>query len=305
MNAPDLFKAYKAAVAAYKARPCPETEKAWKAATAAWHAESRKPHRADIGAAGMLAGVQAGHAQARMDKRLAADIARAGEVAWMTLEAVQGRLGGMDTRDPTPADLEALTESIDALGLLEPLVLDKFGRLLAGKTRLLALRRLAAKDPDRWKLVPVRRMDFSAADDPARALAVEVAENEQRRDYTAAEVRALAERLQGAGFKATAGRPRKGSRALLPALGAVVGKSKRQLLRILDPDAGGDGAPQPVTMPEACARLRRALLAFDRAAGDVALDTMKPNERRAVRDAAALAVLLDAIAERKQPHAEA
>ncbi len=74
--------------------------------------------------------------------------------------------------------------------------------------------------------------------DPARALAVEVAENEQRRDYTAAEVRALAERMRGTGFRATPGRPRKGTRALLPTLGAVVGKSKRQLLRILDQDAG-------------------------------------------------------------------
>jgi len=148
------------------------------------------------------------------------------------------------------------------------------------------------------------RMDKRLAAEPARALAVEVAENEQRRDYTAAEVRALAERLQGAGFKATAGRPRKGTRALLPALGAVVGKSKRQLLRILAPDADGDGKPQPVTMPDACARLRRALGAFDRVAGDVALSTMKTNERRAVRDAAALAELLDRITERGH-HAEA
>ena len=182
--------------------------------------------------------------------------------------------------------------------------MDKLGRLLAGKARLIALRRLAAKDPDRWGKVPVRRMDFDAEADPARALAVEVAENEQRRDYTPAEVRALAERLRGAGFRATAGRPRKGTRALLPALGAVVGKSKRTLLRILDPDAGGDGKPQPVTMADACARLRRALRAFDRVAGDVALSTMKTNERRAVRDAAALAELLDRITERGH-HAEA
>lgn len=260
--------------------------------------------RTEKAAAGMLAGVQAGHAQARLDKRLAADALHAGDVALVPLDSVQGRLGGLDTREPTPADLDALTESIDALGLLEPLVLDKVGRLLAGKTRLLALRRLAAKDPDRWGKVPVRRMDFDAEADPARALAVEVAENEQRRDYTPAEVRALAERLRGAGFRATAGRPRKGTRALLPALGAVVGKSKRTLLRILDPDAGGDGKPQPVTMADACARLRRALGAFDRVAGAFALSTMKTNERRAVRDAAALAELLDRITERGH-HAEA
>ena len=39
--------------------------------------------------------------------------------------------------------------------------------LLAGKTRLVAVRCLAAKDPDRWARVPVRRMDFEAG--PARA----------------------------------------------------------------------------------------------------------------------------------------
>ena len=50
--------------------------------------------------------------------------------------------------------------------------------------------------------------------------------------------------------------------------------------------------------------LRRALGAFDRVAGDVALSTMKTNERRAVRDAAALAELLDRITERGH-HAEA
>ena len=258
----------------------------------------------DKARAGMLAGVEAGHLQARQDKRLAADALHAGDVAMMPLEAVLGRVGGLDTRDPTPDALDTMAASLDALGLVEPLAVDKVGRLLAGKTRLIALRRLAAKDPDRWGKVPVRRMDFDAEADPARALAVEVAENEQRRDYTAAEVRGLAERLRGAGFRATAGRPRKGTRALLPALGAIVGKSKRQLLRILDPDAGGDAdRPQPVTMADACARLCRALGAFDRAAGEVALSTMKPNERRAVRDAAALAELLARITE-KERHAE-
>ena len=133
---------------------------------------------------------------------------------------------------------------------------------------------------------------------------MEVAENEQRRDYTPAEVRALAERLRGAGFRATAGRPRKGTKALLPALGAVVGKSKRQLLRILAPDAAGDPDPQPATMAAACARLRRAVVAFNRAAAYADAKTMTPNERRAVVDAAALAELLDRITEREH-HAEA
>lgn len=225
--------------------------------------------RQDKAAAGLLAGVQAGQAQAVTDAALAVGRARARDVDMMPLDAVLPRLDGLDTRDTPPEALDAMAASLDALGLVEPLAVDKVGRLLAGKNRLLALRRLAAKDPERWKLVPVRRMDFDAAADPSRALAVEVAENEQRRDYTAAEVRALADRLRGAGFKATAGRPRKGDRALLPALGALVGKSKRQLLRILEPEAEPTDNPDPEALAgvewiNVCARLRRALVAFDR-----------------------------------------
>jgi ParB family chromosome partitioning protein len=236
----------------------------------------------------MLAGITAGHAQAQTDKRLAAASLHAAEVGLIPLADVLGRVGNLDTREPTPESIDALAESLDALGLLEPLVVDKVGRLLAGKTRLIALRRLAAKNPDRWGKVPVRRMDFDAEADPARALAVEVAENEQRRDYTPAEVRALAERLADAGFKATAGRPRKGTKALLPALGAVVGKSKRTLLRWLDPDAEGETVP-PVTFSQAAARLRRALGAFAR---DTDLAHLPPAHRRLVKDAAALDDLL-------------
>lgn len=247
-------------------------------------------NRQDKAAAGMLAGVKAGHLQARLDKRLAADIERAGEVAMMPLEKVLDRVGGLDTREPTPDALDALAESINALGLLEPLVVDKVGRLLAGKTRLLAVRLLAEKDPDRWAKVPVRRMDFDADIAPARALAVEVAENEQRRDYTGAEVRALAGRLTAAGFKATAGRPRKGTKALLPALGAVVGKSKRQLLRILDPEPA---KRKPAAWPGAVERLRLALAAFGRAAAAVPRAKLTPGGRRAVRLAAQLQTILE------------
>lgn len=259
-------------------------------------------NRQDKARAGMLAGVTAGHLQAKLDKRLAADALHAGDVGLMPLDAVLGRVGGLDTREPTPEALDAMAESLDALGLLEPLVVDKLGRLLGGKTRLLALRRLALKDPDRWARVPVRRMDFDAEAEPGRALAVEVAENEQRRDYTAAEVRGLAERLQAAGFRATPGRPRKGTKALLPALGAVVGKSKSTLLRLLatEPETVSNDT---ISFADACARLRRALLAFDRIAGDVGLASKKANERRAVTDAAALAELLDRITERGT-HAE-
>ena len=218
--------------------------------------------RTEKAAAGMLAGVQAGHAQARLDKRLAADAARARDVDMMPLADVQGRLGGLDTREPTPEALDAMTASLDALGLVEPLAVDKLGRLLAGKARLIALRRLAAKDPERWRLVPVRRMDFDAEADPGRALAVEVAENEQRRDYTPAEVRALADRLRGAGFKATAGRPRRGEKALRPALEMVLGIHASTVRRLLGKkDAAAKGG-QVAMFSGTVARLDKALDAF-------------------------------------------
>jgi len=246
--------------------------------------------------AGMLAGVTAGHAQARIDKRLAADAERAGEVALMPLDKVLGRPAG-DTRALDDEHLEALAESINALGLIEPLPVDRLGCLLCGAHRLLALRRLAVKDPERWRLVPVRRMDFIAQDEPARALAVEVAENEKRRDYKPAEVCALAERLQAVGFRATPGRPRKGTKALLPALGCIVGKGKRQLMRILHPEPA---KTKPDAWTVALERLGHALTAFERAAAVVPRAKLTPGDRRAVNDAAKL----QAVIERMLNHAK-
>ncbi len=80
---------------------------------------------------------------------------------------------------------------------------------------------------------PVRQLDVDAAADPVRALAIEVTENEKRRDYTKGEIQSLAERLKQAGFKANRGRPKAGERALIPALEAIVGKSKATIWRCL------------------------------------------------------------------------
>ncbi len=256
-----------------------------------------KPNKA---AAGMLAGLAAGKRQAQTDDKLAADAHREREVALLRLEDILPRVGGLDTREPKPEAVATLAESIDALGLLEPLVVDRGGNLLAGKTRLLALRRLAAKEPERWDRVPVRRLELDAHLEPERALAVEVAENEQRRDYTAPEIRALADRLKAAGLHSGKGRPRKGKRALLPALGAVVGKSKRQLLRILEPEKPKREKVTHDTFLQAAGKLRRALGAFSEVAAELAVVDMTPKERRAVEAADRLADLLARIeSERK------
>jgi hypothetical protein len=244
-------------------------------------------------AAGMLAGLEAGRRQAQTDAKLEAETRR--DVGLLPLESIKPRAGGLDTREPTPESVADMAESVEALGLLEPLVVDKRGRLLAGKTRLLALRLLAEKDGARWERVPVRRLDLDAQAEPERALAVEVAENERRKDYTAAEIKTLAERLKAAGLHSEKGRPRKGKRALLPALGAVVGKSKRQLLRILEPEKPKREKVTYDTFLKDAHKLHRALLDFIHTADKLPLLDMTPKERRAIEQADKLALLLAAI----------
>jgi ParB family chromosome partitioning protein len=158
-----------------------------------------------------------------------------------------------NTRGLRQAHVEALAESISVLGLLEPLVVDNNNRLLAGGHRLAAIQLLAKKAPDAYKKhfpkgrIPIRTLSFDAQRDPDRALQVEVAENEHRRDYTPAEVRALAERLQSAGYVYQRGRPVKGSKPLRPALEVIVGKSLRTVQRYLNRD---EEKPRPNRVSE-------------------------------------------------------
>lgn len=183
-----------------------------------------------------------------------------------------------DTRTPDPAAVLALAESISSLGLLEPIVVDNRGSLVAGRTRLEALRLLlpdtaegreamfglllqaAGRKPDeqasarvraltihpslREGRVPVRVLDFDASQDREQALSAEIAENEHRRDYTRKEIEQLASRLRSAGFVDRPGRPRKGEKALKPALGAILGKSRRTIERLLSGEPERRGRPR-------------------------------------------------------------
>ena len=67
-----------------------------------------------------------------------------GNNAVMPLDAIKPR--DADTRPLNPAHVEALAESIVALGLIEPLAVDKQGRLLAGGHRLAAIVQLKESD---------------------------------------------------------------------------------------------------------------------------------------------------------------
>jgi hypothetical protein len=82
--------------------------------------------------------------------------------------------------------------------------------------------------------VPVLVIDVSGKKNDGLALAVEVAENSIRRQYTHKEIVALAKRLEEAGYKSDVGNPKAGERTKLGMLTAAVGKSKRQIQRILE-----------------------------------------------------------------------
>ena len=144
----------------------------------------------------------------------------------------------VDTRPLNLAHVESLTESIAALGLIQPIAVDNQGRLLAGGHRRAAIACLQQINPAAFTRhfsggVPIRRYDFDALQGADLALAIEASENEKRRDYTPAEVRDLAERLKAAGYHHTKGRVKTGDKPLLPSLATIVGKSERQIKRYL------------------------------------------------------------------------
>ena len=183
-----------------------------------------------------------------------------------------------DTRPLNAKHVLDLAESIAVLGLLEPLVIDREGYLLAGGHRLAALRLLGITDDQKRiqdfldasadgtgkeskamaklaqrvgslrsqkqaahalsKGVPVLVMEVQSAD-RKRTLAIEMAENTVRRSYSAEEIKKLAGRLKAEGYKSTVGRPKAGEVSVLNALEAAVGKSKRQIERIIAGDRGG------------------------------------------------------------------
>ncbi|MBF0243892.1 MAG: ParB N-terminal domain-containing protein [Planctomycetes bacterium] len=198
-----------------------------------------------------------------------------------------------DTRPLIAEHVVTLAESIAVLGLLEPIVLDTEGHLLAGGHRLAALQLLAIEDNDqrlkefftrleaklpseediteatealdsddenRIKKIaqPTRlalqlnRLDLSefkkiSSDNNIHVqiinvsgkgregfdLAIEAAENTVRRSYTKEEVVSLANRLEKAGYPKVKGRVESGKKSLMMALEAAMGRSKRQIQRII------------------------------------------------------------------------
>jgi len=233
---------------------------------------AKRPDLRSVLAARALSAQSDGHQQAdTAELTFAADQTRLREQSQQVdLERIQAR-SGKDLRPTNPLHVVELAESIVAVGLIEPLVVDRELRLIAGAHRLAALRLLALPVSaraalvatlaagfaiERGKPVPATRLgelqtravglpvqggtalvrvigDLDAVHDRERAFQVEVAENEKRRDYTAGEIRSVAERLKRSGRYQLSGRPGQGRKAMLPELAAIFGKSQRQIYRAL------------------------------------------------------------------------
>lgn len=149
-----------------------------------------------------------------------------------------------DTRPLHENHVQDLVESIGALGLIEPLVVDQQGRLLAGAHRLAAIGVLKESAPEVYEQhfagnqVPVRLMLFDADVEQERALQVELAENEKRVNYSRDQIERLASRLRSLNYRDTKGRPKEGEKALGPALAVAIGVSRRYVRKVLSEQAG-------------------------------------------------------------------
>ncbi len=159
----------------------------------------------------------------------------------LPLDAIYDRLSG-DSRPLNFAHVDKLTESIATLGLIEPIVVDTQNRLLAGGHRRAAILKLRDEKLEIFNQqfangkVPVRVMPFDSEKNPDLALAVETTENDQRKNYTKAEVLAIADKLRSGGYTDSSGRPKKGEKRLKPALMVIFGTSLRTVERYLAED---------------------------------------------------------------------
>lgn len=201
-----------------------------------------------------------------------------------------------DLRPLRDDHVRRLAASIAMAGLISPPAVDMNGRLLAGEHRRAALQLLRevsenvglaqqvwskelsgdaeqsldADDIDRimetWKRegfdrgIPVRRMNFAVANDADRAMAVEIIENTQRQDFTREEVFAVYEKLKKSGYKSTVGRPKKGEKALMPALSVIFGRHVRTLRHVINDGQPDKTSPTPRTLT-ALKAMKRALRA--------------------------------------------
>ena len=157
--------------------------------------------------------------------------------ALLELDKIRDRPGG-DTRPLNQSHIKELVQSIAVIGLISPLTVDRQYQLLAGAHRKAALQILSEDQPRRFielfqEGIPVHVMDLDAEYDTVDALQVEVEENTQRRNYTAAEIREAAIKLEEAGYEKLRGRPAPGQKSLNRELMNVFRLSRRRISEIL------------------------------------------------------------------------
>lgn len=166
------------------------------------------------------------------------------EVQLISLAAIGPRAGC--SRQLEPVRVAELAQSIRLLGLLHPPLLDRYRRLVSGSHRHAAWRWLHERR-ELPELMPAGVLpDLDALAEPSVAQEALRAEEAACRSTSPDEVRALARRLQDAGFRSRPGRPRTGERMLLPALQLATGRSRRSLQVILAalPPAPERGEPR-------------------------------------------------------------
>lgn len=164
----------------------------------------------------------------------------AGSKERLPLSQISARVHG-DTRELNEQHVHELMESIEILGLISPLSVDREGTLLAGGHRRAALVLLAQHNPEYFtehfaEGIPVYRLDLLAEEAPIAALQVEIEENTQRRNYSAIEIRQAAKRLEKAGYEKLKGRPKEGQKSLKQALQRIFKLSDRRIQMILNED---------------------------------------------------------------------
>lgn len=209
------------------------------------------------------------------------------QVAELPLDQIRLRHGG-DTRPLRGSHVVDLATSIAIFGLSQPPAVDAKYRLLAGGHRLMALRLLAANKIDRvallsaacpevarepatlealedlpatpfTKAIPVRVFeDLDSETDPGRAQAIEITENEKRRDYSREDVIAMAEKFRAAGYTFSKGRPGPGEKPGMQHLALICGKHRSTIFRMLqDQPAAQKSTGKPVAGGEEILRLVR------------------------------------------------
>jgi ParB family transcriptional regulator, chromosome partitioning protein len=214
-------------------------------------------------------------ASSRPDRFEVARSVMAGPATLLEPEAITDRVRA--TRELDGKHVRTLAESIGAIGPIEPIVVDNKHRLLAGGHRLAAYRLLREERPEVYRQwfasgVPVYVKDFDSEVTPARALEVEVAENEHRRDYTPAQIKELVVRLREAGYRETVGRPKAGEKAIGPALEVIVGKSMKTIRKLVSADEAPADEPGDPSTPA----LRSLLRALERHGGAVPSALQEP-----------------------------